>query len=45
MEIALAGSGAAVRDTKNRTAGALTFDNAEWGRFLGAAKDGAFDVN
>jgi hypothetical protein len=45
VEIALAGTGAGVRDSKNRTAGALSFDSAEWCRFLGAAKHGEFDAN
>lgn len=38
MEIALAGTGAAVRDSKNRAGGQLAFGTAEWSRFLGTVK-------
>ncbi|MEU5692628.1 DUF397 domain-containing protein [Actinosynnema sp. NPDC020468] len=44
VEIALNGSGAGVRDTKNRTAGRLGFGAVEWSRFVGTAKNGVFDV-
>ncbi|WP_199438904.1 DUF397 domain-containing protein [Umezawaea beigongshangensis] len=43
VEVALGGSWAAVRDSKNAAAGALGFTSAGWERFLGAAKDGEFD--
>jgi hypothetical protein len=44
VEIALADSWAAVRDSKNAAAGALGFPAAGWDRFLGAAKGGEFDL-
>ncbi|WP_246440262.1 DUF397 domain-containing protein [Saccharothrix tamanrassetensis] len=43
VEIALDGVRAAVRDSKNRTAGALDFDAGQWSRFLGVAKRGTYD--
>ncbi|WP_433263532.1 DUF397 domain-containing protein [Actinosynnema sp. CS-041913] len=43
VEIAVAGRGAAVRDSKNRTGGALSFGSPQWSRFLGVAKRGAYD--
>ncbi|CCH34047.1 DUF397 domain-containing protein [Actinosynnema sp. NPDC047251] len=43
VEIALIRSGAAVRDSKNRSGGALDFGATQWGRFLGHAKAGAYD--
>ncbi|GAA1341509.1 DUF397 domain-containing protein [Saccharothrix algeriensis] len=43
VEIALAGSGAAVRDSKNRGGAALGFGATPWSRFVGWAKRGACD--
>lgn len=43
VEIALSPGAAGVRDSKNRTGGELGFGFAQWSRFVGTAKDGAFD--
>ncbi|MEU4803207.1 DUF397 domain-containing protein [Actinosynnema sp. NPDC023587] len=43
VEVALIRSGAAVRDSKNLTGGALDFDAGQWTRFLGFAKKGVYD--
>ncbi len=43
VEIALAGAGAAVRDSKNRAGGALSFGSTQWSRFVGVAKRGRYD--
>ena len=43
VEVAFAGDGIAVRDSKNPTGAALIFTPAEWDAFLGGAKDGEFD--
>ncbi|MEV0680541.1 DUF397 domain-containing protein [Actinosynnema sp. NPDC050436] len=43
VEIALIRSGAAVRDSKNRSGAALGFGTTPWSRFLGFAKAGAYD--
>ncbi|WP_367136933.1 DUF397 domain-containing protein [Saccharothrix sp. HUAS TT1] len=43
VEIALDRVGAGVRDSKNRTGGALDFGFTQWSRFVGTAKHGAFD--
>jgi len=43
VEIALAVTQAAVRDSKNHATGVLTFASAEWSRFVDRAKDGGFD--
>jgi hypothetical protein len=37
VEVAFAGTAVAVRDSKNRAAGALAFPEASWKAFLGAA--------
>jgi hypothetical protein len=44
VEIALDPNGAGVRDSKNRTRVELGFGFAQWSRFLGSAKNGAFDT-
>ena len=43
VEIALEPGGAGVRDSKNRTGGELDFGVTQWSRFVGTAKNGAFD--
>ncbi|MFI9816403.1 DUF397 domain-containing protein [Saccharothrix variisporea] len=43
VEIALSGTGAAVRDSKNRGAGALSFGSVQWERFVEVAKRGRYD--
>lgn len=43
VEIAELDGGVAVRDTKNREAGALLFNDAEWTAFLRGVHDGEFD--
>ncbi|RKT56793.1 uncharacterized protein DUF397 [Saccharothrix australiensis] len=43
VEIALADVGAAVRDSKDRAGGALSFGAAQWSRFVGGAKGGRYD--
>ncbi|MEV8436697.1 DUF397 domain-containing protein [Actinosynnema sp. NPDC051121] len=43
VEIALGPDVAGVRDSKNRTGGELGFGFAQWSRFVGTAKNGAFD--
>lgn len=43
VEVARLGSGAAVRDTKDRGAGYFTADATEWTSFIGAIKSGRFD--
>ncbi|MFE2754042.1 DUF397 domain-containing protein [Actinosynnema sp. NPDC059335] len=43
VEIALDRVAVGVRDSKNRTGGELGFGFAQWSRFLGTAKNGAFD--
>jgi hypothetical protein len=40
VELAVAGAGAAVRDSKNAEAGHISFANAGWDTFMGAVKDG-----
>ena len=40
VELAIVRSGAAVRDSKNVTAGHLAFDGAGWHTFLSAVKAG-----
>jgi hypothetical protein len=44
VEIALDQNGAGVRDSKDRARGGLDFGFAQWSRFVGAAKNGAFDA-
>lgn len=44
VEIALDPDRAGVRDSKNRSAGELGFGPAQWSRFVGAVKHGAFDA-
>lgn len=44
VEIALEPTGAGVRDSKNRTGGELGFGSTQWSRFVGTAKNGAFDA-
>ncbi|MGH3479071.1 MAG: DUF397 domain-containing protein [Pseudonocardiaceae bacterium] len=44
VEVApLPNGGAVVRDSKDRTRGALTFDGQEWADFLSGVKNGEFD--
>ncbi|WP_243791445.1 DUF397 domain-containing protein [Saccharopolyspora gloriosae] len=43
VEVALAGSAAAIRDSKAPEAGYLTANSAQWAGFLGALKSGALD--
>jgi hypothetical protein len=43
VEIAIAEDGVAMRDTKNREGGMLTFTHEEWAAFIGGTKDGEFD--
>ncbi|GAA4852290.1 DUF397 domain-containing protein [Saccharopolyspora rosea] len=43
VEVGRVGSGAAVRDSKDRAAGYFTTTAAQWTAFVGAAKDGRFD--
>ena len=43
VEIALDHVRAGVRDSKNRTGGELGFGFTQWSRFVGTAKNGAFD--
>ena len=43
VEVANLGSGAAVRDTKDRGAGYFTAGATEWSSFIGAIKSGRFD--
>ncbi|KAA2258770.1 DUF397 domain-containing protein [Solihabitans fulvus] len=44
VELAGLGDGTAVRDSKNRDGGALTFAEAGWARFMMSAKSGDFDL-
>ena len=43
VEVGRVGSGAAVRDTKDRAAGYLTASGAAWRSFLTTVKSGALD--
>jgi hypothetical protein len=43
VEIALAPTGAGVRDSKNPTGGELDFAATPWVRFVGTAKNGVID--
>ncbi|MGW1679522.1 DUF397 domain-containing protein [Saccharopolyspora sp. NPDC002376] len=43
VEVGRVGGGAAVRDSKNRSAGHLTTTPDQWSTFLGAIKGGRFD--
>ncbi|TDD34900.1 DUF397 domain-containing protein [Saccharopolyspora elongata] len=43
VEVGRISDGAAVRDSKNRAAGHLTTDRAQWSAFIGAVKDGRFE--
>jgi hypothetical protein len=43
VEVGRAGDGAAVRDTKNRSAGYFTTTDAQWKFFVTAVKSGRFD--
>ncbi|MHA6797820.1 DUF397 domain-containing protein [Bounagaea algeriensis] len=42
VEVGSIGGGAAVRDTKNRAAGHLTTDRAQWQAFITAVKTDRF---
>jgi hypothetical protein len=44
VEIAFVEVGAGVRDSKNPAAAVLSFGADGWDRFLGATKDGEFDL-
>ncbi|MEU6268051.1 DUF397 domain-containing protein [Saccharopolyspora shandongensis] len=43
VEVGRIDDGTAVRDSKNRTAGHLTTDHAQWSAFITAIKDGRFE--
>ncbi len=43
VEVGRTTDGAAVRDTKNRSAGYFTASRAQWSTFVAALKDGTFD--
>jgi Domain of unknown function (DUF397) len=43
VEVASAGDGVAMRDSKNQDGPILQFTRAEWAAFLGGAKAGDFD--
>jgi hypothetical protein len=45
VEIAFVQVGTGVRDSKNPALDILAFGADGWGRFLGATKDGAFDLS
>ena len=42
VEVGRVGTGAAVRDTKNRAAGYFTTTTEQWSAFIGAVKSGRF---
>jgi hypothetical protein len=44
VEVALAETYVAVRDSKNITQSALVYSREEWTAFLAGAKDGEFDL-
>ena len=44
VEVAPAGTGFAVRDSKDPLGGILTYDAPSWNQFVEAAKDGQFDA-
>ncbi|TDV46193.1 DUF397 domain-containing protein [Actinophytocola oryzae] len=43
VELVVAGIGAAVRDSKNPEAGAVSFETPGWDFFLGVVKEGRLD--
>lgn len=43
VELVVAGSGAAVRDSKNTATGHLAFAASRWHAFLGVIKEGRLD--
>jgi len=43
VEVASAGDGVAMRDSKDQDGPVLRFTRAEWAAFLGGAKSGDFD--
>ncbi|MBB2911275.1 hypothetical protein FHS43_002540 [Streptosporangium becharense] len=43
VEVAFVADAVAVRDTKNREGGTLTFHHDEWTAFIGGIKSGGFD--
>ncbi|MGW0892192.1 DUF397 domain-containing protein [Saccharopolyspora sp. NPDC002578] len=43
VEVGRVADGAAVRDTKDRTAGHFTASAGQWSAFVGALKSGRFD--
>ena len=45
VEVAFLDTVVAVRDSKNPTGPALTFNSAEWAEFMNSAKHGEFDFN
>ncbi|PWW54177.1 DUF397 domain-containing protein [Actinokineospora spheciospongiae] len=45
VEVRITPSTTGVRDTKNRTGGALSLRSAAWGTFVTGAKDGRFDLS
>ena len=44
VEVAFAGGGVAVRDSKDPAGAVLLFTPAEWAAFVGGTKDGEFDL-
>ncbi|MGH3322760.1 MAG: DUF397 domain-containing protein [Streptosporangiaceae bacterium] len=44
VEVAAVGRAIAVRDSKDRTGPVFAFDERDWAAFVGALKDGRFDV-
>lgn len=44
VEVAFIDEAIAVRDSKNPDGAALIFTAAEWGAFVGGAKEGEFDL-
>ena len=43
VEVGRVAEGAAVRDTKDRSAGCFTATAGQWAAFVGALKDGRYD--
>ncbi|MDP3763944.1 MAG: DUF397 domain-containing protein [bacterium] len=43
VEVAIKPQGVAMRDSKNRKAGTLFFNNGEWAIFVKGIQDGEFD--
>ena len=45
VEVAILDTAVAVRDSKNPTGPALTFNSAVWAEFMNSTKHGEFDFN